>query len=83
MKYILINNEDHYHSVFMRLLKEGYKIDLNTVNPDKSPEEVELIALITILDNKIMKILYKNTPLDCGAISNERVLKAMKFEEIT
>ena len=80
MKYILINNEDHYHSVFMRLLKEGYKIDLNTVNPDKSPEEVELIAM---LDNKTMKILYKNTTLDCGSISNERVLKAMNFEEIT
>ena len=79
MKYILINNEDHYHSVFMRLTKEGYKIDLNTVNPDNSPEDIELIA---ILDNKIMKILYKNTPLDCGAISNERVLKAMNFEEI-
>ena len=79
MKYILINNEDHYHSVFMRLAREGYKIDLNTVNPVKSPEDVELIAM---LDNKTMKILYKNTPLDCGSISNERVLKAMNFEEI-
>lgn len=63
----------------MRLVKEGYKIDLNTLNPDKSLGDVELVAL---LDNKIMKVLYKNTPLDCGAISNERVLKAMKFEEI-
>lgn len=78
MKYILINNEDHYHSVFMGLIKEGYKIDLNTIDPNKSPKDIELIA---ILDN-ILKILYKITPLDCGSISNESVLKAMNFRKI-
>lgn len=78
MKYILIKNEN-YHSVFSKLHRRGYKLDLNTIDPKKSPEDIELVA---ILDNKIMKILYKNTPLDCGSISNESVLKAMNFEEI-
>ena len=78
-KYIMIKGEDHFHSVVRELRSQNYELDINSINPDKSPKDVELIGVNHL---KRVIVLYKITPKDLGVVSNKQVLNAMKFEEI-